>query len=85
MRFIKLYFNIKLEVIERLLETTKDAWDNRVWLAVIGLVLWTMFCIIGGMILLPIDIIYSAVMWHKHDDFREMMEEIEEELVFDCE
>lgn len=85
MRFIKLYFNIKFEAIERLLKTTKDAWDNRVWLAVVLMVLWTMFCIIGGTLLLPIDIIYSAIMWRKHQDFREMMEDIEEELVFDCE
>ena len=83
MRFINVYFNTKIGAIGTLLEVTKDAWDNRVWLAVVLMVLWTMFCIIGGMLLLPIDIIYSAIMWYKRADFREMMEELMEEMVLE--
>lgn len=74
MEFIRTFFNVKLGAVEHLFGLIKSAWDERVWLAVVLMVLWTVFCIIGGTLLLPIDFIYSAIMWCKHEEFREFME-----------
>lgn len=83
MRYIYTYFNTKIAAIGALIEQTKDAWRNRIWGAVILMVLWTMFCTIGGILLLPIDFIWGAFLWHKSPDVREAMEEIMDELATD--
>lgn len=76
MDFIRTYFSVKIEALGRLLESVKSAWDGRIWLAVILMVLWTMFCTIGGILLLPIDFTYSAIMWHKHPEYMEFAKEL---------
>ena len=80
MDFIHTYFNMKIGALKLLFGTIKNAWDDGVGLAVVLMILWTMFCTIGGTLLLPIDIIWCAVLWHKHQEAREVMEEITDEL-----
>lgn len=83
MEFINTFFNAKIGAIGTLFKLTKDAWDERIWLAVVLMVLWTMLCTIGGMILLPIDIIWCAIMWYKSPELRCAIEKIEDEMTVD--
>lgn len=83
MDFINTYFNMKFGAIGRLLELTRDAVYQRMWLGVILAILWTVFCTIGGILLTPIDIIVCAIMWYKCQGAREEMEEVVEELLTD--
>lgn len=79
MNFIRTYFGSKIGAIGRLLDITQDAIDQRIWLAVILTTLWTVVCTIGGLLLFPIDIIYSAIKWYKCPEFREVMKAVNEE------
>ena len=85
MDFIYTYFNTKIRALGTLCEATKLVWDARIWLAFVLMVLWTMFCTIGGILLLPIDVIYCAIMWYKNEDAREIMKAIMEEVTLNQE
>ena len=80
MEFINTFFNAKIGAVGLLFKLTKSAWDDRMWSAVVLMVLWTMVCTIGGMILLPIDIVWCAIMWYKSPVLRHSIEEIEDEM-----
>lgn len=82
MSFIHAYFGAKIGAVGKLIELTKDVWDNRLWLAAVLIVLWTMFCIIGGIMLMPIDIIWCAIMWIRNPLAREVMEDVADEMMF---
>ena len=83
MGFIRTFFNVKLGGVKHLLGLVKSAWDERVWLAAVLMVLWTTVCIIGGTLLLPIDFISCAIMWHKNPDFRTFMAYAKTELIYE--
>jgi hypothetical protein len=81
MEFIRTYFNVKIAAIGALLRLVEDAWNERIWLAVVLLMLWTLFCTIGGILLLPIDVTVSAIMWCRAEGYREVIEAVETELI----
>ena len=83
MGYICTYFNTKIGAIGKLLDVTKDAWDNRLWLTVVLMMLWTLFCTVVGALLTPIDFIYGAIMWHKHPGYRDVLEDLADEMMFD--
>jgi hypothetical protein len=83
MEFIRTYFSVKIAAIGALLRLVEDAWNERVWLAVVLLMLWTLFCTIGGILLLPIDIIVCAILWYKVEGCREVMKEGAMEMALD--
>lgn len=85
MNFIHRYFKVKIGAIGKLIDAAVDAWNERIWLAFVLSILWAVFCTIGGMILLPIDFIYSAIMWHKSPEFREYVDTLDEALAQDGE
>jgi hypothetical protein len=83
MDFIRTYFSVKFEALGRLLGLVKSAWDERIWLAVILMVLWTMVCTIGGILVLPIDFIGCCIGWHMNPDFKEATKMVENALASD--
>jgi hypothetical protein len=80
MDFIRTYFNTKIGAFCTLLGIIKDAWDAQIWLAVILVALWTLFCTVGGLLILPFDVIFCAIVWYANKDIREVMEDMEEEF-----
>ena len=83
MDFIRTYFSVKIEALGRLLGLVKSAWDGRIWLAVILMVLWTMICTIGGILVLPIDFIGCCIGWHTIPVFKEATKMVENALASD--
>lgn len=83
MNYIYTYFSAKIGAIGRLLDLAKDAWDQKIWLAVILVILWTAFCTIGGILFFPIDFIWCAIMWHRNRGGREALTEIMDEMTSD--
>jgi hypothetical protein len=65
MAYILTYFGAKFTAIKGSFGLIKEAWDDQIWLAVFLMTLLTIFCIVGGVLLLPIDIIVGAVAWRK--------------------
>jgi hypothetical protein len=83
MEFIRTYFSVKIAAIGALLRLVEDAWNERIWIAVILMMLWTLFCTIGGILLLPIDVTVSAIIWYKAEWYREAMKEGAMEMALD--
>ena len=80
MEFIKTFFNAKIRAVGSLFKLTKEAWDVRLWSAVALMILYTVVCIIGGMILLPLDIIWCAILRYKDPDCRYAIKKLEDEM-----
>ena len=83
MNFIRAFFNAKFRAINALLDVAKDAWDQRLWLAVVLVILWATVCTIGGILFFPIDFIRSAIGWHKNADVRNAIEHFADGSVYD--
>ena len=80
MEFIRTYFNTKIEAAKGMIGATKTLLEYELWGKAVLAILWTMFCIIGGSLFLPIDIIGSAILWYTNPDIRDFMKDLEEEF-----
>lgn len=78
MDFINTYFETKIGAAKGLFCAIKWALNERRWVFAILAILWTMFCIIGGTLLLPVDVIGQAIAWNVLPGWRKAMEESEE-------
>ena len=83
MNFINTYVKTKFVAARFLFHAIKRAWDERNWLAVILTTLWTMFCIIGGILLEPICIVSNAIAWKVRPEVRDSADRIMDEFAID--
>ena len=83
MGYIHAYFNTKIGATDKLLALAKNAWEERNLVAFVLMVLWTLFCTILGELLTPIDFTYGAIMWHKDAVYRDVLEDLADELMLD--
>ena len=84
MKFIKQYFGIKIEALTCLLGLMVEAWKEKVYAASILVWLWSMFCTIFGLLLMPLDLLVTAITyWVRPDLYSEAMKDFHDELSHD--
>lgn len=81
MRFIKQYFNLKIESIKCMFGLIVDAWECQIYAASILMVLYTIICIILGCLLMPLDILGTVIAyWILGDSIQEILQKSRNEI-----
>lgn len=84
MKFIKQYFGIKIKAYARLWDLMVEAWKEKIYAASILVILWTIFCTIFGLLLMPLDLPVTIIAhWVWPDAYREVMQDFHDEMSYD--
>jgi hypothetical protein len=84
MKFIKQYFSTKIKAITRLCVLMGEAWEDKMYIVSILTLLWTIFCTTFGLLLIPLDLLLTAILNRvKPDWVAEVMQEFCDELSCD--
>jgi hypothetical protein len=80
MDFIRTFFNLRIGANVWLIDYTLAVWRECLWLEAIKWTLLTLFSIVIGLLILPIDIIVVAILWNVTPLMRDTMKEDEEKF-----
>ena len=83
MKFVNAYVKTKAVAAKYLFHVIKCEWDARNWGSVITSTLWTIICIIGGLLVEPVTLIANAILWKKTPDAQKFIDEFMDAFVID--